>query len=349
MSSTWGDTRILIVGGAGFVGSNLTMELLKEEVQEIVIVDNFLSSEPESIPQSSRVSLWKGSITDDAILERVKDRYDYLFHLATYHGNQSSIEDPLADHENNLLTTLKLFNHIRDFKRIKKVVYSGAGCAVAKKTFAKAEATPEDAPVSFDMDSPYSISKAVGEFYAAYFWRQHGLPTVRARFQNVYGPGEVLGAGKWRGTPATVWRNVTPTFIFKALKGKSLPLENNGIATRDFIFVGDIIQGLKLCAQRGKPGDVYNLATGLGISIKNIAQMINRFTDNEVPPHNVPKRKWDRSGNRFGSTEKAKEELGFTAQTSLEEGLKRTVEWTKRHMGFIEKTIRKHRVYMPLD
>jgi nucleoside-diphosphate-sugar epimerase len=322
---------------------------LKEGAKEIVIVDNFLSSESENIPDSSRVSLREGSIADDRVLAKIEDEYDYVFHLATYHGNQSSIHDPLADHENNLLTTLKLFHHLRDFKKLKRVVYSGAGCAVAKKTFADAEATSEDAPVSMDMDSPYSISKIVGEFYAVYFHRQHGVPTVRARFQNVYGPGEVLGAGKWRGTPATVWRNVTPTFIFKALKGQPLPLENGGIATRDFIYVEDIVQGLMLCAQRGEPGDVYNLASGLGTSIKDFAQIINRLTGNGVPLQNMPKRDWDRTGNRFGSTVKAREKLGFMALTSLEEGLKRTIEWTKSHLGFIEKTMRKHQVHMPLD
>ncbi len=349
MSSPWSDTRILIVGGAGFIGSNLTVELLKEGVKKVVIVDNFLSSEPENIPQSSRVLFWEGSIADDKVLDTVEEEYDFIFHLATYHGNQSSIHDPLADHENNLLTTLKLFTRLRESKRIRKVVYSGAGCAVAKKTFDDAEATCEDAPVSLDMDSPYSISKIVGEFYAVYFHRQHGLPTVRARFQNVYGPGEILGAGKWRGTPATVWRNVTPTFIFKALRGKPLPLENGGIATRDFIYVEDIVQGLMLCAQRGEPGDVYNLASGVGTSIKDFASLINRLTGNRIPPQNMPKRDWDRSGNRFGSTVKAKERLGFTAQTGLEEGLKRTIEWTKSHLAFIEKTMRKHQVYMPLD
>ena len=349
MTGRWDNGKIMVVGGAGFVGSNLTRKLLDAGAKSITLVDNLLSAEPENIPVSQRVSFWEGSIADDKVLGQVEDEYDYVFHLATYHGNQSSIHDPLADHENNLVTTLKLFHHLRDFKKLKRVVYSGAGCAVAKKTFADAEATSEDAPVSMDMDSPYSISKIVGEFYAVYFHRQHGVPTVRARFQNVYGPGEVLGAGKWRGTPATVWRNVTPTFIFKALKGQPLPLENGGIATRDFIYVEDIVQGLMLCAQRGEPGDVYNLASGRGTSIRDFAQIINRLTGNGVPPQNLPKRDWDRSGNRFGSTVKAREKLGFTAQTGLEEGLKRTIEWTKSHLGFIEKTMRKHQVHMPLD
>src|SRR6185436_10816563 len=106
------------------------------------------------------------------------------------------------------------------------------------------------------------ISKVVGEFYSVYYHTQHNLPGVRARFQNVYGPWEVLGAGQWRGTPATVWRNVTPTFIYKALKHQALPVENGGIMTRDFIFVSDIVAGLIACALRGTPGEAYNLATG---------------------------------------------------------------------------------------
>ena len=91
---------------------------------------------------------------------------------------------------------------------------------MAEKTFDEAEATQEDAPVSLHLDSPYQISKIIGEFYANYYHSRHGLPVVKARFQNVYGPGEVLGAGRWRGTVNTVWRNVTPTFIYKALHAR---------------------------------------------------------------------------------------------------------------------------------
>jgi UDP-glucose 4-epimerase len=342
MNQPWRDTKVLIVGGAGFVGINLVKKLLEEDVKEISIVDNFLSSEPENIPESSRLILLEGSIAADMILEQIEDKYDYIFHLATYHGNQSSIHDPLADHENNLITTLKLFHWTKDFRRVKKVVYSGAGCAVAEKTYEDARPTREDDPISLEMDSPYSISKIVGEFYAVYFHKQHRLPTVRARFQNVYGPGEVLGAGKWRGTPATVWRNVTPTFIYKALKGQGLPLENSGIASRDFIYVEDIVEGLMLCALRGAGGGVYNLASGSEITIKELADFINRLTDNKSPLNYLPRRDWDRSGKRFGSPEKSKQRLGFEAKTSLEKGLQRTIDWTRDHLDFIEKTMRKH-------
>ena len=342
----WNESKVLVVGGAGFVGSNLTATLLNAGADEIVVVDNLLSAERENIPVSDRITFWEGSIADDKILGKIKDQYDYIFHLATYHGNQSSIHDPLADHENNLLTTLKLFNWVRDFKVLKKVVYSGAGCAVAEKTFQDATATVEDGPVSLDMDSPYSISKIVGEFYALYYFNHHRLPAVRARFQNVYGPGEVLGAGKWRGTPATVWRNVTPTFIYKSIKQEPLPLENEGIATRDFIYVDDIVNGLMRCAIHGEPGEVYNLANGVQTRIRDLAETINLLTGNPVPPALKPKRDWDRSGCRYGSVVKAREKIGFEAKVNIEEGLQKTVKWTQNNIDFIEKTMRKHNKYI---
>jgi len=335
---------ILIVGGAGFVGSNLTRELLKQFPGcHIHIVDNLLSSEEKNIPKDERVSFTKGSITEDRVLKKIEDAYQWIFHIATYHGNQSSIHNPIADHENNTFTTLKLFEKIKEFKNLEKVVYAGAGCAVAKKTYNDAEATKESDICSLTMDSPYSISKIVGEFYSKYYQKQHNLPTIRARFQNVYGPYEVLGAGQWRGTPATVWRNVIPTFIYKALNHEALPLENEGIATRDFIYVEDLVKGLILCADKGTAGDVYNLASGQETSIAELAQLINRYTENPTPPQIKPKREWDTSGKRYGCPEKARKMIGFAAKIKLHEGLKETIAWTKDNLHFIEETIGKHR------
>jgi nucleoside-diphosphate-sugar epimerase len=346
MTSSFSGSSVFVTGGAGFVGSNLVKRLIAENVSAVIIVDNFLSSEPENLPVDRRLSVWHGSICDDALLAGVYDVYDYVFHLATYHGNQSSIHDPLTDHQNNLLPSLKLFHHLSGFHRLKKVIYAGAGCAVAEKTFGPSRPAKESDHLSFEMDSPYSISKLVGELYATYFFLHNGLPTVRARFQNVYGPGEVLGAGQWRGTPATVWRNVTPTFIFKALQKKALPLENGGVATRDFIYVEDIVSGLLLCAEKGIPGEVYNLASGRETSIRDLAESINRLTGNPTPANILPARKWDRSGRRFGCTKKSKEFLGFEACVQLEEGLKRTIEWTREHLASIQKTIDKHLINM---
>ena len=340
--STVAGKALLVVGGAGFVGGNLVREALARDAGRILVVDNFLSAERENVPGDDRVELIEGSIADDAVLEQIGDEFDYLFHLATYHGNQSSIIDPLADHDNNLVTTLKLYERAKDFERLQKLVYAASGCTLAPHTFHETEAVTEDGPVPLDLDSPYQISKVVGEFYSVYYHRQHGLPTVRARFQNVYGPGEILGAGRWRGSPATVWRNVTPAFVYRALKQLPLQLENEGRATRDFIYVGDLVDGLLTCAESGATGDVYNLASGKETSIRQLAELVNRLTDNPAEVELLPARNWDRSGRRFGSVEKAKRDLGFEAQTPLEDGLLRTVDWMRENLDLIDACIRRH-------
>lgn len=338
--------RILVVGGAGFIGSNLVRTLLKLSAARIWIVDNLLSAERANVPIFAEITFIEGSVTDDKILSEMKGDLDYIFHLATYHGNQNSIQNPLADHENNTLTTLKLFERIKGFTKIKKVVYASAGCTVAEKTFDEANATKENAPVSLYLDSPYQISKIVGEFYSNYYFKQYRLPVVKARFQNVYGPGEILGAGEWRGTPATIWRNVIPTFVFRAIKKMPLMVENEGKATRDFIYVDDIVRGLILCATRGVPGEVYNLASGLETSIFDLAKLVNRLTNNNTPIEFAPKRDWDNSGRRFGSTLKAKEKIGFEAQVGVKDGLRRTIKWTEENFSLIETCIRKHKAYI---
>jgi UDP-glucose 4-epimerase len=341
-TATFKGATVLVTGGAGFVGSALTRHLLESAAGTVTIVDNLLSSERWNLPDDPRVTFVEGSIADDRIVSRVEDAFDYIFHLSTYHGNQSSIHDPLADHEHNQLTTLKLFERAKGFTRLKKLVYSGAGCAVAAKTFDAPDATAEDAPVSLEMDSPYSISKIVGEFYAVYYHNRHKLPAVRARFQNVYGPGEILGAGRWRGTPATVWRNVTPVFVYRALKQMPLPVEGSGETGRDFIFVDDIARGLARCALAGTPGDVYNIASGVETSIRRLAELVNELTGNAAGIETRPARSWDRSGRRYGSTNKARVELAFEAAVPLEQGLRDTIAWTRQHLHEIEACIARH-------
>ena len=169
---------------------------------------------------------------------------------------------------------------------------------------------------------------------------------MKARFQNVYGPGEILGAGQWRGTPATVWRNVTPTFIWKALHREALPVENGGIASRDFIYVEDICRGLIACAAKGEPGEVYNLASGCETTIRELAELVNELTGNPTPIALAPARDWDRSGKRFGDPAKSRERLGFVAEMPLRDGLMRTIEWTKRERATIERCMEQHRYFM---
>ncbi len=338
---------ILVVGGAGFVGSNL-VGILLSNVQDIkiIIVDNLLSAEIVNVPEDKRIVFIEKSITDFRVLADLQDDIDYVFHLATFHGNQSSIFDPIMDNENNTMTTLKLYERLKDFYNLKKIVYSSAGCSVARKTFEEVVATTEDSPIELHQDSPYSISKIIGEFYSVYYHKQFGIPVVRARFQNVYGPGEILGAGNWRGTYATIWRNVMPTFIYRAITNQQILLENEGRATRDFIFVEDICRGLILCALKGEAGEVYNLGSGVETSIAELAKKILQISGSDSALKVVPKRNWDTSGKRFASTEKSKKTIGFMAEIGLQEGLERTIAWTRENQAVIQGCIEKHKRHL---
>jgi nucleoside-diphosphate-sugar epimerase len=345
--SDFAGRNVLIVGGAGFVGSNLARLILQQQPRRLTIVDNLLSADRVNVPDHPAVRFVLGTITDDAILANLDNDLDYAFHLACYHGNQSSIRNPLADHENNTLPSLKLFERLKDIAALQKVVYAAAGCAVAEKTYGEAQATKEDAPVSLFHDSPYSISKLIGEMYGNYYFTRYKMPFVRARFQNVYGPGEILGAGQWRGTEHTVWRNVTPTFVWKALHGRELPVENGGIASRDFIYVDDLVRGLVACALRGRPGEAYNLATGAEVTIRDLAERVNELARNETPIALKPAREWDRSGHRFGDPTKARDELGFAASVDHYDGLRRTVEWTRENRDTILRCMLQHAAFVP--
>ena len=343
-----GDT-VLVVGGAGFVGSALARRLLADGAARVVVVDNLLSSEADNLPEDPRIELRVASIADPAVAAGLEDEFDLAFHLATYHGNESSIAEPLADHEHSLLTTLVLFERLKALPRLRRVVYASTGCALAAKVAGPAEPVREDGPVPLDFDSPYQVSKVAGEMYCLLYGRLHGLPVTRARFQNVYGPGEVLGAGRWRGTPATVWRNVAPSFVYRALKGMPLPLHGEGLASRDFIHVEDIAEGLLRCALTpGVAGDVFNLASGHEITIRALAERINELTGNEAGIEWIPARTWDRSINRFGDPVKARERLGFEARVGFEAGLAGMVDWARANLPRIDSCVSRHAGRMSL-
>jgi len=335
----------LVVGGAGFVGSNLCVRLLKEGIASVSVVDNLLSAEEWNVPVDPRVTFRRGSIADDALLAGLGDDFDYAFHLATFHGNQNSIAEPLLDHDNNSVTTLKLLERLKDFRRLKKVVYSSAGCSLGEKTPGGPTVSKEETPITLFFDSPYQISKIVGELYGNYYFTRHAVPFVKARFQNVYGPREVLGAGGWRGTYATVWRNVVPTFVYRALKGLPLRIEGDG-ASRDFIFVEDIVEGLARCAVFGAPGEVFNLGTGEETSISDLARLVVEAAGGASEIVHVPRRAWDSSVRRYASTKKADEQIGFNTRVPVREGIPRTVAWMRENLAQIDAAIEKHAARM---
>jgi len=335
-------THSVVIGGAGFVGSWVVEEILKSPESKVTIIDNLISSEKWNISLDPRVTFIEGSAAKFDTFEKIQGPIDFIYQLACFHGNQSSIAQPLDDLENGLKSTLTTLEWVRQKSPQSRVIYSGAGCAVAEKTWDSPEPVREIDSTSLNHDSPYSISKITGEMFCCFYSEQHNLDVVRVRFQNVYGPREILGAGIWRGTSSTIWRNVIPTFIWKALKNENLEVYGNRTASRDFIFVGDIARGCVLAALHGKRGDVYNLATERETKILDLAELILRATSSSSEINIIPPRDWDNSGRRYGSAEKAKKDIKFSATYDLSTGLEETIIWTKSNIKLIDSCISKH-------
>lgn len=334
--------RTLIIGGNGFVGSNLTDRILERTDSRIWIIDNLLSSDKPENDSDERVTFLQA---DAGILENFKSiptDIDTVFLLHCLHGNQSSLHDPLLDLDNSLRPTIATLEWVRRSGINPKIVYAGAGCAVAHKTWDSPEAVVETDTVHLYHDSPYSISKLAGEMHSVMYAEQFNLDVSRARFQNVYGPGEFLGAGRWRGTNATIWRNVVPSFVWKAINNQNLTVTGDK-ASRDFIYVSDLSEGLIAIANVGIKGEAYNLASGVETNILELAELIIEMTQSNSKIEIKSSRYWDNSGRRYGSVSKSSLKLNFNAKTLLTDGIKKTIEWTRANSDLIDWKISRHK------
>jgi UDP-glucose 4-epimerase len=327
----------VVIGGAGFVGSWVVDEILKDPSTRVTIVDNLISSEKWNISLDPRVTFIEGSAADINVLKIIEDKVDYVYQLACFHGNQNSIARPFDDFENGLKTTLVTLEWVKQNHPNARVIYAGAGCAVAEKTWDTPVPTDEKDSTSLLHDSPYSISKITGEMYCSYYARRYSMDVIRVRFQNVYGPREILGAGDWRGTDSTIWRNVVPTFIYQALMSQDIVV--NSRASRDFIYVADLAYGIFLAKEKGQSGSVYNLGSGNEVMIADLAETIVKKIGNNNKIDLGYSRNWDRSGRRVANIEKARSDLEFVTQISIDKGLTRTIDWFKINLDRIENCV----------
>jgi len=186
-------------------------------------------------------------------------------------------------------------------------------------------------PPSLHLDTPYQIHKLLGELYCNYFHEYYKLPVAIARYFNVYGPGEVPGR----------YRNVIPNFMWWALHRQPLPITGTGEETRDFTYVGDIIDGtLRLGALEEAVGETFNLASNTETKIIDLAKMINEITGNDAGITFKPKREWDRSTRRRASIEKARKMLGYQPKTDIKNGLQHVYDWFKKNWDNIKASAR---------
>lgn len=306
---------ILVTGGAGCIGSNLCRKIAELNAKKILILDDLSSAYEWNIPKARNIAFVKGNILDEEMLKRVfKEKPDYVFHLAAHFANQNSVDNPEIDLMVNGLGTLKVlqYSHIVNVERF---VYASSGCGVygldSKMPF-------EEHDISISLHTPYQITKLLGELYTNYFYNLYGLPIVNARFFNVYGPGEVPGK----------YRNVIPNFFYWAMKGQALPITGDGSETRDWTYVDDITNGLLMMGVKDEAvGEAINLGSGKEHRVLDLANIVNRFTDNDVGIVYTERRNWDVKRRLLSSIEKAERFLGYKPQIEFEKGLKKVHEW----------------------
>jgi nucleoside-diphosphate-sugar epimerase len=320
------DKIILVTGGAGAIGSNLTKSLAEAGAKMVIILDNLSSAYKWNVPSLPNIMFVQGDVTNDVDLKRVfNEGPQIVFHLAAFFANQNSVDYPEKDLWINGFGTLKVLEYSR-LCGIKKFIYASSGCSIYGSN---APLPLKEEFMSMNLSTPYQITKMLGELYCNFFYNHYRLPVVKTRFFNSYGPGEVPGQ----------YRNVIPNFIYWALKNIPLPITGTGNETRDFTYVGDIVDGLLRAGfYEQAVGKEMNLASGKEIKIINLAEMVNELTGNKAGIVYSKRRKWDTKSRLLASIKKARDLLGYKPQTSFEVGLRNTIKWFKENWTNIEQS-----------
>lgn len=303
--------RILVTGGAGAIGSNLAAALLSAG-HEVTVLDDLSSGHASLVPKGARLVL--GSVEhEEALAEAFSAKPERVFHLAALFANQNSVEHPDRDLAVNGLGVIKVLEHAKR-AGAGKVLYTSSSCVYGNKPVMR------ETDLDFKPDTPYAITKLLGEQYCRFWSDLHKLDTVIVRLFNTYGPGEHPGR----------YRNVIPNFLALAMRGEPLPITGTGEETRDFNFVSDTVAGMMLAMERSTiAGDVFNLASGRETTIMQLAETINSVTGNRAGIKLQPRRGWDHVLTRRGDTAKAESVLGYRPTVALGQGVERTYSWLR--------------------
>ncbi len=320
------DKTILVTGGAGCVGSNLTRKLADLGAEKVIILDNMSSAYHWNIPDRDAIQFVQGDILNDEDLKRVfKEQPDYVYHLAAHFANQNSVDQPETDLMVNGIGILKVLQYAQ-LTGVKRFVYSSSGCGVygldSKMPF-------EEHDISISVHTPYQVTKLLGELYTNYFHNLYDMDIVNARFFNVFGPGEVPGK----------YRNVIPNFFYWAMNGQALPITGEGTETRDWTFVDDICNGLLAMAiEEEAIGEAINLGSGQDHRVIDMANRVNELSGNEAGIEFKERRNWDAKTKLLSSIDKAKDILGYKPTVSFDDGLVKVHDWFETNWEDIQES-----------
>lgn len=313
--------KVLVTGGAGFIGSHLVEELLKRGYF-VRVLDNFSSGKMRNLEftkdegRRTRYELIRGDIKNKNVCLSACRNIDYVLHQAALRSVPKSMQSPAEYNEVNIQGTLNLLQAARD-KKVKNFVF-----ASSSSVYGEIEKFPQRENSLPGPISPYALTKLAGEHYCRMFSLHHKLPTVSLRYFNVFGPRQSLD---------DEYAVVIPKFISCFIQGKRPPVFGTGRQSRDFCYVGNVVQANLLAMQKpGAKGEVYNVAGGRDYSILELVAILNRLTKKKLRPKLFA----PRSGDVFrtwADLSKVKKELGYRPQVDFTRGLKITKEYFEKN------------------
>ena len=310
-------TRYLVTGGAGFIGSHIAEELVKRGAR-VRVIDNFSTGKRENLQHfMDDIEFIEGDLRDLDAAVRVAEGVDFVIHQAAIPSVPRSIKDPKGSTESNLNGTLHLLLAARD-AGVKRVIY-----ASSSSVYGDTPTLPKREDFLPTPLSPYAASKLAGEYYCRVFHQVYGLETVSLRYFNVFGP---------RQDPLSLYAAVIPKFISQALAKQPLLVYGDGEQTRDFSFVANVVlANLLACEAEGIAGETFNVGGGEQISLNQLIQELQAVFDTDLEVEYAEPRPGDVK-HSLASTEKAQKLMGYESTVSFGEGLRRTVAWFESTM-----------------
>lgn len=313
------NSKILVTGGAGFIGSHIVDELIKEEPQEIIVFDNFLRGKKENLKNaltSGRVKIFEGDIKNPSQLKEAMQGVDYVFHEAALWLLECE-EKPRDAIETNIIGTFNVCEAAVNAK-VKKIIAASSSSVYGDGIY-----FPTDENHPFNNNLFYGATKVADEQILRAFWKKYGLDFVAFRYLNVYGP---------RMDFRSVYIMVIMNFLNKIDKGEAPVIFGDGSATLDLVYVTDVAKANILALKSDVTNEVFNVSGGRETSLKELLNIILKLTGSNLQPVYQPRDK-KLVTRRFGYSEKAQKMLGFEPEISLEEGLKKVINWRKEELN----------------
>ncbi len=305
------NTKVLVTGGAGFIGSNLVKQLVIDD-NNVTVLDNFMSGYRSNLDPFPTIKLIEGDVRDKTVVENAMQGIEVVFHLAASVGNKRSIDFPNTDAEINVLGTINVLEAARKAGVRKIVTSSSAGIFGELKTLP----IKEDHPI--EPDSPYGCTKLAEEKLCLVYAKLYDLEAVCLRYFNVYGPNQRFDA----------YGNVIPIFVFRMLRNEPLTIFGDGDQTRDFVHVNDVIQANIKAAETIGVSGAFNIASGTSITINRLVEMITK-NNKQVKIEYGPERPGD-VRDSLADISLAHQKFNFAPTVEIEKGVEDYIKWAKQ-------------------